>query len=156
MCRMISTKALLKSIKLRLCDWMVVVLNKLNLESIKDLQLELRLLKGYISREQEIIDNLKSEYKYDSDTNGLDTNQIELRSKYINTLTANCQTIHKELEEMHQFINSIQDEYIKKIVIMRNVKSMSFIRISVELGGVNFPDSVRMIYNRFLKHEGVC
>lgn len=57
--------------------------------------------------------------------------------------------------EIVKYISGIKDSTIRQIVFLRCVKLKSWVSIAMVVGGNNTADSVRMMYKRFLKKEGI-
>ena len=56
-------------------------------------------------------------------------------------------------DTMEQYISSIQDFYIQQIFTLRYVEDLSWLKVSLRLGGVNTPENLRMITSRYLKRN---
>ena len=59
--------------------------------------------------------------------------------------------LQRQKREIMEYITSIEDSFIRQIMICRYVNLMSWTRIAMEIGGGNTPDSVRMAHDRFLR-----
>jgi len=57
-----------------------------------------------------------------------------------------------EYNRLVRYINSIDDSFIRQILMLRYVDCLSWNAIAQEIGG-NTADSVRMAHNRFLAHN---
>ena len=57
------------------------------------------------------------------------------------------------MEKVEEFIDSIDDPLIAHIFNLRYIKDMSWIKISLKLGGGNTEDGVRKMHDRFLKRK---
>lgn len=56
--------------------------------------------------------------------------------------------------EIEEFITTIEDSQIRRIVNLRFIEKLSWRQVAVKIGGRNTEDSVRMIFNRFMKSKG--
>ncbi len=59
--------------------------------------------------------------------------------------------IQLQKKRIMEFISMIEDSQIRQIVFLRNISCMSWKDIAKEVGGNNTADSVRKMYDRFLK-----
>ena len=55
------------------------------------------------------------------------------------------------LNEVEEFIASISDSHIRRIVNLRVVDNLSWNKVADRIGGGNTEDSVRMAFNRFIE-----
>lgn len=55
---------------------------------------------------------------------------------------------------LERYIFSIQDPYIQQIFALRYVEGLSWLNVSLRLGGVNTPENLRTIARRCLKKTG--
>ena len=65
--------------------------------------------------------------------------QCELENKILDSVAA-----------VEEFINGIEDSYVRRIVTCRVVERLSWSEVADEMGGNNTFDSVRKVYERFL------
>ncbi len=56
--------------------------------------------------------------------------------------------------EIEQFVGSINDLYIRRIISYRFIDGLTWRRTALKMGGGNTSDGVRMACNRFLEHLG--
>lgn len=70
------------------------------------------------------------------------------------TRKANLSALETELLEtvnqVEEFIASIKDSHIRRIINLRVIDGLSWNEVAMKIGG-NTEDSVRMTYNRFMK-----
>ncbi len=59
--------------------------------------------------------------------------------------------ILEKTNEVEQFIATINDSHIRRIIDMRVLKNMTWKNIAMRMGGGNSEDSVRKMYERFLE-----
>ena len=59
--------------------------------------------------------------------------------------------ILRQLSDVEEFINSLSDSHIRRIVTLRVVNNLSWNEVADKIGGGNTEDSVRMMYNRCFK-----
>ena len=59
--------------------------------------------------------------------------------------------ILRQLSDVEEFISSLSDSHIRRIVTLRVVKNMSWGEVAANIGGGNTEDSVRMMFNRIFK-----
>lgn len=55
------------------------------------------------------------------------------------------------LNQVEEFIASVKDSHIRRIINLRVVDGLSWNEVAMKIGG-NTEDSVRMTYNRFMKN----
>lgn len=55
------------------------------------------------------------------------------------------------VEEMNEYIENIDDSLIRQIITLRCVNGLEWGQVAASIGGNNTADSVRMLYNRYLK-----
>lgn len=58
--------------------------------------------------------------------------------------------IQLERRKIMEYINNIEDSYIRQIVFLRNVSCMSWNKVAREMGGGYTEDSVRKTYERYI------
>ena len=61
--------------------------------------------------------------------------------------------IGEKVLEVQDYINSIDDSYIRRIITMRVIDRKTWAKIATDIGGNNTPDGIRMTYNRFLESK---
>ena len=61
--------------------------------------------------------------------------------------------IEQSINDVQEFINSLDNSHDRRIVTMRVIDKMSWRQIAQNIGGGNTADSVRMAYNRILERE---
>lgn len=66
------------------------------------------------------------------------------------TLSALQMEITETINKVEEFIASIEDSHIRRIIALRVVEGKSWVQVSQEMGG-NTPDSVRMTFERYIK-----
>ncbi len=59
--------------------------------------------------------------------------------------------ILRQLSDVEEFIRTLSDSHIRRIVTLRIVKNMSWNEVANSIGGGNTEDSVRMMFNRCVK-----
>jgi len=59
----------------------------------------------------------------------------------------------KGKEELNQWIEGIDDEFIRQILNLRFVQGKTWLDISLDLGGISGPDCLRMMVKRFLAQQ---
>ena len=55
------------------------------------------------------------------------------------------------LSQIREFVDNIDDEYIKSIVTYRFIEGMSWRQVAFKMGGGNTEDSVRKAYTRYFE-----
>lgn len=75
----------------------------------------------------------------------------------LNTRKSILHALRSEIEQstndVLEFINSIDDSHVRRIVTMRFVDGMKWRQIALNIGGGNTEDSVRKTVERFLERE---
>lgn len=56
-----------------------------------------------------------------------------------------------ERRKVIEYIDGIDDSMMRQIIFLRNVSCMNWNQIATEIGGYNTEDSIRKMYDRFLK-----
>lgn len=59
----------------------------------------------------------------------------------------------KEYNDLLDYINSIEDSYIRQILYYRHVACMNWMQVARAIGGNNTSDGVRKAHDRFLKQK---
>lgn len=59
--------------------------------------------------------------------------------------------ISEKVLEVQDFISSMDDSFMRRIVSMRVLDQKTWVQIAMAVGGGNTPDSVRMAYNRYFQ-----
>ena len=75
-------------------------------------------------------------------------NLLESRKK---TLKAMELEILRQIKEIEEFIRSLPDAHMRRIVTLRVIDKLSWNEVADAIGGGNTEDSVRMMYNRCFK-----
>ena len=131
-----------------------------------DLREEQKEVTERISKLEKQIDKIESEGavidKVSGGTGGMQHFRIEgfpypeySRKK---TLLYNRKAILSELEmeiterlnEVEQFIKSVQDSHLRRIITYRVVEGLSWNEVAYKIGGGNTEDSVRKAFERFM------
>ena len=58
--------------------------------------------------------------------------------------------ITERLNEVEQFIKSVQDSHLRRIITYRVVEGLSWNEVADKIGGGNTEDSVRKAFDRFM------
>ena len=58
--------------------------------------------------------------------------------------------ITERLNEVEQFIKSVQDSHLRRIITYRVVEGLSWNEVAYKIGGGNTEDSVRKAFERFM------
>lgn len=76
------------------------------------------------------------------------------KKMWLNKNKAILQEREKQIEQMildvEQFISTIDDSHIRRIVMFRVVDNLSWNEVADKIGGGNTDDSVRKMYDRYL------
>lgn len=96
---------------------------------------------------------LKSEIAYDkrrlaklrTTTSESDTTELEA------VIAANIERCTTELTRLEQYIAAIPDDFTRQIFTLRYVRSLSWLKVALQLGGNNNSDNVKQICYRYLK-----
>jgi len=83
-----------------------------------------------------------------SDTTANKAVKTSNMEQIINGIVANIQI---QKERIMTYIISIDDSFIRQIMLNRHVELMSWCKVANEIGGGNTADSVRMAHERFLE-----
>lgn len=84
------------------------------------------------------------------------SNKKSLLNSRIYTLEKLETQLIKDLNKVEEFIASINDSHIRRIVNLRVVEGMSWNKVADKIGGGNTEDSVRMAFERYIKSCSVC
>ena len=57
------------------------------------------------------------------------------------------------LNDVEEFIASIEDSHIRRIINLRFIENLSWNKVADRIGGGNTEDSVRMAFNRFMENK---
>ena len=87
---------------------------------------------------------------YDDYTRGVVLN--ELQKKHTILAERNLELMRLETQVV-EWINAIEDSYIRRIFRMRYLNNMTWVKIADQIGGGNTADTCRMAHNRFLKRQ---
>lgn len=71
---------------------------------------------------------------------------------------ATQESLKIELEEtqneVEKFIATIEDSQIRRIINLKFIEKLTWRQVAIKIGGGNTEDSVRMIFNRYMKAKG--
>lgn len=81
--------------------------------------------------------------KYNKKVNSLKKSKLKLESREID--------LFELLSQVEEYINTIEDSYIRRIVSLRVVENMTWQQVANKLGGKNTPDGIRKTFDRFIK-----
>ena len=70
-----------------------------------------------------------------------------------NAIEAKIRLSVVEYNRLTRYINTIEDSFIRQIMILRNINGLSWIKIAMQIGGGNTDKSVSKAYYRFLGKE---
>lgn len=73
---------------------------------------------------------------------------LESRKEMLNSLELELLV---QISDVENFIKSLPDSHIRRIVTLRVVENLSWMEVAEKIGGGNTEDSVRMMYNRCFK-----
>ena len=59
--------------------------------------------------------------------------------------------IDEMVNDVEQFISSIDDSYMRRLVTLRVIDGLSWLKVAEKMGGMNTEHSVRKAFERFLK-----
>jgi hypothetical protein len=59
----------------------------------------------------------------------------------------------RQEREILKYINSIDDSFIRQIMVHRHIDCMSWVGVAMEMGGGNTADGVRKAHDRFLQRK---
>ena len=79
-----------------------------------------------------------------------DKKRLLLRTRRITLLSLEAE-IEETLNEVHQFITSIENSHDRRIITMRIIDKLTWRQIAQVMGGNNTEDSVRKWFERFLE-----
>lgn len=57
------------------------------------------------------------------------------------------------VSDIEEFLNGIEDSFIRRIINLRVIEQLSWNKVADKMGGYNTEDSVRMVFERFLKKK---
>lgn len=84
--------------------------------------------------------------------NGDGTGELAVKKADIRCIIeGRLKEIQLQREKIIEYINSIDDSFMRQIIFYRNVSCMSWRQVAAEIGGNNTEDGIRMLYNRFVK-----
>ena len=128
---------------------------------------QFRFLKNEIKILQEQIDNLKvgivadvvegseSEFPFTKRRfviTGIDCKEYERKSKRLQRmLQRRIDDLMDLLEEITEYIESIDDSLLRQIIYLRHVNGLTWDQVAASIGGGNTGESVRKMHDRFLE-----
>lgn len=135
-------------------------MDKKKLSQLRYLNKEIELLKEQIDNldyniTTDTVKGSDTEYPYISRNikiTGVDIQDYERKAKRLKRkLSRRVEELLDLLEEINEYIESIDDSLIRQIIILRYIKGLTWDQVAVHIGGGNTADSVRMALNRFLE-----
>lgn len=69
------------------------------------------------------------------------------------TLTSLEMELLETLNQVEEFISSVNDSRIRRIINLRFIEGLSWNKVADRIGGGNTEDSIRMAFNRFMEKE---
>lgn len=69
------------------------------------------------------------------------------------TLASLEMELMETLNQVEKFIASVDDSRIRRIITLRFIDNMSWLKVSERIGGKSTADSVRMEFNRFMEKK---
>lgn len=164
---MSETQTRLKRCKIHLEGGMADMVTKEILNQYTDLKLECTELREKISKLEQQIDKIEQGGnvidKVSGGLGGIQSFKIEgfpypeySRKKTLlyarkATLSGLEMELMEILNQVEEFIASVKDSHIRRIINLRVVDGLSWNEVAMKIGG-NTEDSVRMTYNRFMKN----
>lgn len=86
---------------------------------------------------------------------GYPTQQLSRKRALLYNRKATLASLEMEasetLNEIEEFIASVDDSRMRRIINLRYIENLSWNRVADKIGGGNTEDSIRMAFNRFLK-----
>ncbi|MBO5921000.1 MAG: hypothetical protein J6Q48_01265 [Bacteroidaceae bacterium] len=76
--------------------------------------------------------------------------KILLRKRKIILNNAEAKVM-ETLNEIEEFLSTIEDSYIRRIITLRFLNGLSWNQVADDIGGGNTEDSVRMAFKRFME-----
>jgi len=126
----------------------------------KDLN-QLKYLKSEIKTEEERVEELKS---VSTRTSTRITGMPKFTSSYSNKpsimdkvivleddIQQHYEKCLEEYKRLNDFIYSCEDSYVRQIMIFRFIQDLSWVQVSIKMGGGNTEDGVRATLKRYLK-----
>lgn len=135
-------------------------MDKKKLSQLRYLNKEIELLKEQIDNldyniTTDTVKGSDTEYPYISRNikiTGVDIQDYERKAKRLKRkLSRRVEELLDLLEEINEYIESIDDSLIRQIIILRYINGLTWDQVAAHIGGGNTADSVRMALNRFLK-----
>lgn len=135
-------------------------MDKKKLSQLRYLNKEIELLKEQIDNldyniTTDTVKGSDTEYPYISRNikiTGVDIQDYERKAKRLKRkLSRRVEELLDLLEEINEYIESIDDSLIRQIIILRYINGLTWDQVAVHIGGGNTADSVRMASNRFLE-----
>lgn len=135
-------------------------MDKKKLSQLRYLNKEIELLKEQIdnldySITTDTVKGSDTEYPYINHSikiTGIDIQDYERKAKRLKRkLSRRVEELLDLLEEINEYIESIDDSLIRQIIILRYINGLTWDQVAAHIGGGNTADSVRMALNRFLK-----
>ncbi len=123
-------------------------MTKTELESIRDLQYKIDCIQRDIKRlnERSVISSPQS-----SETHGCGiADPVATRGNKLYDLEKELAILTADCDKRIAYINSIQDDILKRIVRCRCVYGFKWKKIAKMIGGENTEDGVRKLYERFV------
>lgn len=80
---------------------------------------------------------------------------VILKSQYEDIIKGKLAEIQVLRHEIEEFINNIDDYFIRSIIEYKWLDLMSWNEVAIAIGGPNTEGSVKMAYHRFLKKSGI-
>ena len=69
------------------------------------------------------------------------------------TLTSLEMELLETLNQVEEFIASVDDSRMRRIINLRFIENLSWNKVADRIGGGNTEDSIRMAFNRFMEKE---
>lgn len=135
-------------------------MDKKKLSQLRYLNKEIELLKEQIDNldyniTTDTVKGSDTEYPYISRNikiTGVDIQDYERKAKRLKRkLSRRVEELLDLLEEINEYIKSIDDSLIRQIIILRYINGLTWDQVAAHIGGGNTADSVRMALNRFLE-----
>jgi hypothetical protein len=96
-------------------------------------------------------DVVQNGYKRHLVITGVDVTRSNRIKKYERLLQQFCDKLFDIQISVEEYIQSLEDSRIRRILRYRHVDNLDWVRIAIEMGGNCTADSVRMEHNRFLE-----
>lgn len=137
-------------------------MDKKKLSQLRYLNKEIELLKEQIDNldyniTTDTVKGSDTEYPYISRNikiTGVDIQDYERKAKRLKRkLSRRVEELLDLLEEINEYIESIDDSLIRQIIILRYINGLTWDQVAAHIGGGNTADSLRMMLNRYLKNS---